>query len=104
AQAIDCMRQSARTAAQIFAAHGATAMTDVSGFGLAGHLGEMLKASRAAAELDLAAIPLFAGARELAKAGIASTLVPENLAGGGIIHDRPAGGPRKAARGVRFYP
>ena len=104
AQAIDCMRQSARTAAQIFAAHGATAMTDVSGFGLAGHLGEMLKASRAAAELDLAAIPLYAGARELAKAGIASTLVPENLAGGGIIHDALDGDLSKAASALLFDP
>ncbi len=85
AQAIAGMRQSARAAAQIFAAHGATAMTDVSGFGLAGHLGEMLKASYATAELDLAAIPLYPGARDLAADGIVSTLLPENLADGGIM-------------------
>jgi selenide, water dikinase len=85
ARALDGMRQSGREAARIFAAHGATAMTDVTGFGLAGHLGEMLKASAATAELDLAAIPLYPGARELAGAGIASTLLPENLALGGIV-------------------
>jgi selenide,water dikinase len=85
ARAIAGMRQSARAAAQIFAAHGATAMTDVSGFGLAGHLDEMLKASRATAELDLAAIPLYPEARDLAADGIVSTLLPENLASGGII-------------------
>jgi selenide, water dikinase len=85
APAIAGMRQSGRTAAQIFAAHGATAMTDVTGFGLAGHLGEMLKPSGAKAELDLAAIPLYPGARDLAAAGIASTLLPENLAVDGVI-------------------
>jgi selenide, water dikinase len=84
AQALAGMRQSAREAARILAAHGATAMTDISGFGLAGHLGEMLKASGATAELDLAAIPLYPQARELALAGIASTLLPENLALGNI--------------------
>jgi len=79
------MRQSSGAAAHIFAAHGATAMTDVTGFGLAGHLGEMLRASGATAELDLAAIPLYPRARELAADGIVSTLLPENLAAGGII-------------------
>jgi selenide,water dikinase len=100
ARAIAGMRQSARAAAQIFAAHGATAMTDISGFGLAGHLGEMLKASRAAAELDLAAIPLYPEARDLAADGIVSTLLPENLASGGIIR----GNLDPATRAVLFDP
>jgi selenide,water dikinase len=60
-------------------------MTDVSGFGLVGHLGEMLKASSATAELDIAAIPLYPQARELAAVGIGSTLLPENLALAGIL-------------------
>ena len=85
ARALDAMRQSAGAAARILVAHGATAMTDVSGFGLAGHLGEMLKASRATAELDLANIPYYPEARDLAAAGIASTLLPENLAVGSIL-------------------
>jgi len=85
ARAIAGMRQSGRAAASILAAHGASAMTDVTGFGLAGHLGEMLKASRAKAELDLAAIPLYPEARELAAAGIASTLLPDNLDFEGIV-------------------
>jgi selenide,water dikinase len=85
ASALDGMRQSGSEAARILAAHGATAMTDVSGFGLAGHLGEMLKASRATVELDLAAIALYPEARALAAAGITSTLLPENL-NVGIVH------------------
>jgi len=100
AQAIAGMRQSARSAAQIFAAHGATAMTDISGFGLAGHLGEMLKASLATAELDLAAIPLYPQARDLAADGIVSTLLPENLAAGGILR----GDLDPATRAVLFDP
>jgi selenide, water dikinase len=100
ARAIAGMRQSSRAAAQILAAHGATAMTDVTGFGLAGHLGEMLRASGAAAELDLAAIPLYPGAHDLAAEGIASTLLPENLASGGIIR----GDLNEAARTLLFDP
>jgi selenide, water dikinase len=99
ARAVVGMRQSARAAAQIFAAHGATAMTDISGFGLAGHLGEMLTASRATAELDLAAIPLYPGAHDLAKAGIASTLLPD-LSGGGILR----GDLSQATRALLFDP
>ena len=94
------MRQSGRAAARIFAAHGATAMTDVTGFGLAGHLGEMLKASRAKAELDLAAIPLYPGARDLTAAGISSTLLPENLAFEGIIRSDLS----EATRALLFDP
>jgi selenide,water dikinase len=57
---------------------GATACTDVSGFGLAGHLGEMLRASKAAAVVDLAAIPLLPGVALLFARGLQSTSHPEN--------------------------
>jgi selenide,water dikinase len=100
APAIAAMRQSARAAAEIFAVYGATAMTDVSGFGLAGHLGEMLRASSATAELDLASIPLYPGARDLAAGGIVSTLLPENLALDGII----CGDLDQATRALLFDP
>lgn len=58
----------------------AHAMTDVTGFGLAGHLLEMLKASDCAAEVTLDAIPLLPGAEALAAAGYASSLAPQNRA------------------------
>lgn len=54
------------------------AVTDVTGFGLAGHLLEMLQASGLAAELTLDAIPLLPGTEELIDAGIQSTLAPAN--------------------------
>lgn len=58
----------------------AHAMTDVTGFGLAGHLLEMLDASGCAARLDLAAIPLLPGAEPLAAAGQSSSIAPANRA------------------------
>ena len=52
-------------AARAMAATGVHAATDVTGFGLLGHLHQLLAASGAAAELDAAAVPLLPGAREL---------------------------------------
>ena len=79
------MRRSNGEASRLLVAHGARAMTDVSGFGLVGHLGEMLAASGAHAALDLAAVPLYRGTLELARAGTASTLLSENLALGSLL-------------------
>ncbi|MEM9779587.1 MAG: AIR synthase-related protein, partial [Pseudomonadota bacterium] len=56
----------------------ARAMTDVTGFGLAGHLLAMLRASGASATLKLGAIPLLPGALDLAEAGTRSTLFEAN--------------------------
>jgi selenide,water dikinase len=52
-------------AARAMAEVGVHACTDVTGFGLLGHLGEMLDASAAAAEVDVAAVPLHDGVLEL---------------------------------------
>ncbi|ESW62536.1 MAG: segregation protein B [Rhodobacter sp. CACIA14H1] len=67
------------SAARLLAAH-ATAMTDVTGFGLAGHLLEMLEASGMAATIDLAALPLLPGAETLAAQGVASSIAAANRA------------------------
>lgn len=56
----------------------ARAMTDVTGFGLAGHLLALCEASTTGAELVLADIPLYEGAEALAARGIRSTLHPAN--------------------------
>lgn len=58
----------------------AHAMTDVTGFGLAGHLLEILDASGVAARLDLTRLPLLPGATALAAAGYGSSLAPANRA------------------------
>jgi selenide,water dikinase len=52
--------------------------TDVTGFALAGHLLEMLYASRVSAELHMAAIPTLPGVKELIAAGMESSLAPDN--------------------------
>ena len=55
-----------------------SAATDVTGFGLAGHLGSMLRASKVSAALDLAALPALPGALSLLGRGVRSTAHPEN--------------------------
>jgi selenide,water dikinase len=77
--AIAHMIQSSRKAAAILRRHGARASTDVTGFGLIGHLVEMLRASGMDATLDLDRIPLLPGARESVAQGIFSSLQPQNM-------------------------
>jgi selenide,water dikinase len=67
-----------RTAAAVAAECGATACTDVTGFGLAGHLAEMARASGVQAILAVDRLPALPGAVELLAAGIRSTFQPEN--------------------------
>ena len=76
------------TAARIAREHGASAVTDVSGFGLAVHLGEMLGASDVGAWIDLAAVPSLSGAREALARGLRSTFHPQNAAAAAAIWDR----------------
>jgi selenide,water dikinase len=56
----------------------ARACTDVSGFGLAGHLAELLRASGVSARLDLDALPALDGAIELLARGVRSTYHEQN--------------------------
>ena len=79
ATALESMVQSNLEAARCLFEHGATACTDVTGFGLLGHLVEMIKPSRVDVEIDLGAIPFLAGAEETVAAGIFSSLQPQNL-------------------------
>ena len=88
--ALDTMMQSNRQAAEYLVVHGVRACTDVTGFGLMGHLAEMIEASAVAVELELAAIPLLEGAEETARAGIFSSLQPQNLRLRRIIANKEA--------------
>ncbi|MCO5146059.1 MAG: selenide, water dikinase SelD [Aquamicrobium sp.] len=59
---------------------GVHAMTDVTGFGLAGHALEMARGSGARIRIDWAAVPLLAGARDLATAGFVTGASGRNWA------------------------
>lgn len=67
-------------AARIAIGHGARGMTDVTGFGLAGHLGELLQAADVGARLDLAALPALPGVFGLLTRGERSTFHHQNVA------------------------
>lgn len=77
--ALDAMCLSNRDAVPVLRAHGVTACTDITGFGLLGHLLEMTRASGVDAELCLSALPLLEGAEAMAAAGVVSSLQPANL-------------------------
>jgi selenide,water dikinase len=77
--ALQSMVVSNRLGAQCLFEHGATACTDLTGFGLLGHLVEMTRPSAVDAELNLSALPLLDGAEECVAAGIVSSLQSANL-------------------------
>ena len=77
--ALASMLRSNQAAARCLMAHGVHAMTDVTGFGLLGHLGEMLKTSDVRVTLHVGALPLIDGAVDAINDGIVSSLHPANL-------------------------
>ena len=77
--ALDSMCQSNRLGASCLYRHGARACTDVTGFGLLGHLVEMTRPSGVDAEIDLSALPILEGAEETVAAGVLSSLQPANV-------------------------
>ncbi len=79
AAALKGMLQSNQQGANCLFAHAATACTDVTGFGLLGHLVEMTKSSEVDVEIDLSALPCLEGAEELIAKGIFSSLQAQNL-------------------------
>jgi selenide,water dikinase len=96
AQAIETMLQSAAAASAILADHGASACTDVTGFGLLGHLLEMLGASAADARLDPQAIPALDGVLDILAGGITSSLHASNLSALASLADADPGTPLAA--------
>jgi selenide,water dikinase len=89
-EAIVSMVQSNRVASQVLFAHGATACTDVTGFGLLGHLVEMIKPSAVDVEIELQSLPLIDGALETVEMGILSSLQPANVRLHRAIRNRQA--------------
>ncbi|HVC60569.1 MAG TPA: selenide, water dikinase SelD [Acetobacteraceae bacterium] len=85
--ALASMLQSSRAAAGCLHDHGATACTDVTGFGLLGHLVEMTTASGVDVELLLDALPLLDGAPDTVRLGIVSSLQPQNARSSRAVRD-----------------
>lgn len=77
ADAIESMLVSNREASARLAEQGPNAVTDVTGFGLLGHLLELLTASNRQAEIELDAVPALSGALDLLRGGRHSTLYPQ---------------------------
>ena len=79
AQAVDTMTALNRDAAQAALDAAIACATDVTGFGLLGHLYKLTRASGVSARLDLAAVPYLEGARAAAGAGYVSGGTRRNL-------------------------
>jgi selenide,water dikinase len=77
--AVASMLRTNREAAAAARDAGASAATDVTGFGLLGHLRSMLDASAVGATIDVAAVPLLEGAQELVAGGFAPGGTDRNL-------------------------
>jgi selenide,water dikinase len=89
--AVASMVQSNASAAHILQEVGqAAAATDITGFGLLGHLGEMLKGRKGVgARLFLEKLPALSGAEECLSQGMTSSLAPANeRAGRGLVEGR----------------
>ena len=78
--ALVSMQQSNRTSATIIQTYSAHACTDVTGFGLIGHLQEMLNQDALTVKVFIGQLPAIAGAMETLKMGIVSTAQPQNQA------------------------
>ncbi len=96
--AVRHMTVSNRAAAAVLARYGVHASTDVTGFGLLGHLVEMTKASGVDARIVLNDIPVLEGARETLSLGVFSSLQPQN------VRLRRAIGNLDAVQALPLYP
>jgi len=77
-EALDCMRLSNQQASAICRSMGATACTDVTGFGLLGHAHQMAQASRQRVAIWMNQVPALSGALEFFEQGLHSSLQPAN--------------------------
>ncbi len=76
---------------ELAALDGVHALTDVTGFGLAGHGLELARGAKCTVQIDWARVPLLAGVRELAAQGMVTGASGRNWAGYGASVTLPAG-------------
>ena len=88
--AIEQMLRSNASAIPVLRRHSVTCATDLTGFGLVGHLAEMLEASNVNAELWIEKIPFLEGALECTQQGIISSLYSQNHKRSDMLLNRAA--------------
>jgi selenide,water dikinase len=76
----DSMKQLNRAASEAMKRHNANACTDITGYGLTGHLFEMAEGSNVSAKIEAEKVPLFPAVQEFAKAGNIPGGLKENRA------------------------
>jgi len=76
--ALEHMQQSNKNALTVLREAGIRACTDITGFGVLGHIDEMARAAKLGIEIWPRAVPTLPGARDLMRAGIASSLQKVN--------------------------
>jgi selenide, water dikinase len=91
AQMIDCTTKLNTPGPDLAALEGVHALTDVTGFGLAGHALEMARGARCDVQLDWPSVPLLEGVRSLAARGFVTGASGRNWAGYGADVVLPAG-------------
>jgi selenide,water dikinase len=90
--AVNAMLQGNGAAAELAVAYGASACTDITGFGLLGHLLEMLAGGGGGgARLQLAQFPLLKGAIKQVAAGVVSTMHAANVRNASWSLQQPRG-------------
>lgn len=83
--ALGAMLQSNDAASRCLRSNGARACTDITGFGLAGHLLEMIDGDSVGLIVNLDAVPALPGAQDLLRQGWVSTLHEKNVAAAAAI-------------------
>lgn len=78
--AVDSMLASSRPVVEILARYAPHAVTDVTGFGLAGHAAEVARASDVRIVIDMAGVPFLDGAQECAQEGVRTSAHTSNRA------------------------
>ena len=77
--ALESMLLSNRVAASLIYEYDATACTDITGFGLLGHMVEMIRPSGVDVDVNMNLLPVLDGAEETIEMGILSSLQPANV-------------------------
>jgi selenide,water dikinase len=91
AQMISTTTQLNTPGPELAALDGVHALTDVTGFGLAGHALELARGAKCTVQIDWSRVPLLSGVRELATQGMVTGASGRNWAGYGHDVALPAG-------------